>query len=183
MKQKTILTVAVLTIFLASIITLSGCGESTQVGDPDPKPDGETNAVVELTLYFSDDQAQFLVAEQRDVEVEDKEDTSLVASKVVEELINGPEQQDLFQTIPDETKLLGVEIEQNIAYVNFSQEFVTNHWGGTAGEAMTLYSIINSLTELSEIEKVQILVEDEVLETLGHSDLTEPLTRSEDIIK
>jgi germination protein M len=49
---------------------------------------------------------------------------------------------------------------------------------------MTLYSLVNSLTEVPEIKQVQIQINGANLDSLaGHVDLTNPLTRDESLIK
>ena len=70
-----------------------------------------------------------------------------------------------------------------MATVDFSKELKTKHWGGSTGESMTIMSIVNSLTELPGIEKVQILIEGQKEDTLaGHWDLSSPISRDESII-
>ena len=98
--------------------------------------------------------------------------------RLIEELINGPAFEQNKQTIPDGTKLIDIKVEDNIAFVNFSKEMTDNHWGGSAGESMTIGSIVNTLAlnEGTGIEKVQILIEGEKIETLaGHIDISIPL--------
>jgi len=133
-----------------------------------------------ITLYFPDEQAMYVVPEQREVS-KDKP----IEEIVVQELMKGPKTPDLsLTTIPKEAKLLSVEIKDKIAYVNFSKELVEKHVGGSTGEMMTILPIVNSLTELPEIEKVQFLVEGEKKKTLaGHVTFDEPFERSEDYIK
>jgi len=60
---------------------------------------------------------------------------------------------------------------------------VANHWGGSTGETMTIYSVVNTLTESANVTAVVFMVEGEELESLaGHMDLTGPIERNEDII-
>ena len=48
---------------------------------------------------------------------------------------------------------------------------------------MTIMSLVNSLTELSEIEKVQMMVEGEEIDSLlGHWDTSQPIERDTKII-
>lgn len=139
-------------------------------------PGAET---MELTLYFADEQSMYLLPEKRVVSR-----TEAVARTALAELIEGPEQAGHVKTIPAGTRLLGVKIENGLASVDFSREFVDNHPGGSAGETMTIYSIVNTLTELSTVQRVRFLVEGNAIETLAeHMDLTQPLGRKEDIIK
>ncbi len=138
----------------------------------------------EITLYFSDDQAMYLQGEKRLVTVEKGREAQQLPAAVINELISGPVTQNLYPTIPPETTLLGIEIKEETAYVNFSEELKTGHWGGSTGELMTIISIVNSLTELKGIEAVMILINGETQETLaGHLDISEPSGRFETMLK
>ena len=87
-------------------------------------------------------------------------------------------------TIPDGTKLLDIDIAKGLARVNLSSEFRDNHWGGSSGEILTVYSLVNTLTQFSTVENVEILVEGEKIETLaGHMDLSAPVSRNAELIK
>jgi germination protein M len=128
---------------------------------------------VELTLYFSDDQAMYLLPEQRNVTIGEGES---IEETVVRELIKGPSGAGLKRTIPPETSLLSLSIENGVAGVNFSKDIQDSRYGDSAGESMLVYSIVNSLTELPGINQVQILVEGKKIESLyGHIGAAEPL--------
>lgn len=133
-----------------------------------------------ITLYFPDEQAMHMIPEQREV----SKDEPLEAA-VVKELMKGPKTPGLTSTtIPKEAKLLSVEVKDEIAYVNFSRELIEKHVGGSTGEMMTIVPIVNSLTELPGIKKVQFLVEGNKRKTLaGHLIFDEPFERNEDWIK
>lgn len=152
-----------------------------------PKPPAKSNQLpanppeqkVKVTLYFDAGDA-YLGKVVREVPLNGKS----VAERIVEELIAGPTEPGFHKTIPDGTKLLSLKVEDGIAYVNFSKEIQTNHWGGSAGENITAYSIVNSLTELPEIKKVQFLLEGEKVESIwGHGYTLEPLARDTGMVK
>ncbi len=131
----------------------------------------------EVKLYFSDEQAQSLVVRQTEIQ-----DDNLYQS-LIEQLIKGPKGDELLPTIPVGTELLGIEVQDGLVKANFSQELRTKHWGGSAGEIMTVYSIVNTLSDLEEIDRVQILIEGEKIQTLaGHLDLSQPLKFNKNII-
>jgi germination protein M len=135
--------------------------------------------MIEVNLYFSDSQAMYLVAEKRKILP-----TTSLAKQVVIELIKGPDSSDLYSTIPEGTRVNEVYIADDIVYVDLSEEVFKNHPGGSSGELMTVYSIVNSLTEISPIKGVQILVEGNERNSLvGHVDISMPLLRDEDWIK
>ena len=59
--------------------------------------------------------------------------------------------------MPQGTSLLSVSVKNNICYVNFSGDFLTGDLA--VSPYVTIYSLVNSLTALSNISKVQIMVE------------------------
>ncbi len=135
--------------------------------------------MIEVNLYFSDSQAMYLVLEKRKILK-----TSTLARHIVNELIKGPVNPDLYPTIPEGTGVNEVYIAGDIAYIDLSEEVFKNHPGGSSGELMTVYSIVNTLTEIPPIKGVQILVEGNERESLvGHVDISRPLLRDEDWIK
>lgn len=178
-------------ISLLTILALILCGIGCSKNGADKKDKNQEqlpieNQVIdkEITLYFSDDQAMYLIAEKRMIQIEENATDELLIENIVEKLIKGPESQTLIPTIPPETKLLGVEIKDQLAKINFSQEIQTKHWGGSTGELMTVNSLVNSITELDTIKEVLILVEGETQESLiGHLYTKEPFTRDEKAIR
>lgn len=133
---------------------------------------------IEVKLYFPDKMAEKLHLEKRTLDVVGK----AVGRASINALIDGPKT-DLSPTMPDGTKLLNIYIKNGTGFVDFSDEFIENHPGGSTGELMTLYSIVNTLTEYKSIDDVQILVEGQSGETLGNIILDRPLERNEDLIK
>ena len=138
-----------------------------------------TEEMVEVNLYFSDSQAMYLFPEKRKIT-----QTPSLARQVVIELIKGPENPNLYPTIPKEAQVNEVYIADDIVYIDLSEEIFKNHPGGSSGELMTVYSIVNTLTEITPIRGVQILVEGNEKESLvGHIDISMPLIRDENWIK
>lgn len=168
--------VAAVAVFLIISVLAAGCRpagkdtrQETDSAPVNPNP-GETKT--SLTLYFSDRDAQFLVPEVR--EVTRKGESAEEA--VVRELIAGPADPAHGRTIPPEARLVSISVANGVAYVNFSKEFKTKHWGGSTGETMTVYSVVNSLAELPGIAQVQFLIDGAREETLaGHIELLEPI--------
>lgn len=132
-----------------------------------------------ITLYYGNSNADGVVAEQREIEV--VKDTP-IEKAIFEELKKTPKTEGLNSTIPEGTKLLSVVTENGICTLDLSREFVDNSPGGSAGEAMTLYSIINSMTELPYIDKVQFLIEGQKQEVYIHAVFDKPFERNEEII-
>ena len=116
-----------------------------------------------VKLYFSYDQAQSLKVEEREV------GTEQLYRNIIQELSKGPTQEDLGATIPAETELLAWDLNEGELSLDFNAEFQANHPGGSAGEIMTIYSIVNTVAQLKEVQRVFFLIEGERVETLvGH---------------
>ncbi len=134
---------------------------------------------IEVMLYFSNDNAQYLVGESRQIN-----QAGNPAKQAIVELIKGPEGTNLYPTVPKTTKVNALYVSDKIAYIDLSSEVVRDHPGGSTGELLTVYSIIMTLTSFSDIEKVQILIEGDSRETLvGHVDVSKPLERDESWLK
>lgn len=154
-------------------------GDLTRVAlDSEGRPKQDGGKVI--TLYFGDSQAEYVVAETRMVQFDQSESIEKI---VFEELKKGPVTKGLDPVIPKGTQLLSVKTQDGICTLNLSKEFINNHMGGTAGEAMTINAIVNSLTELPNINKVQFLIEGQIREVFIHGALDTPIERNESIIK
>ena len=118
----------------------------------------EINAykTADLTLYFSNKAVDKLV-EQR-VAMEYNSNISL-EKLIVEQLIAGPPFEGAYPTIPSETKLLNISIKDNICYVNLDEGFLGT--GYNVIESIPVYSIVNSLIENTDAQKVQISINGE----------------------
>ena len=159
----------------------AGCGQTEKSPSGNGGNNGNNPPIEKttLTLYFSDKEALGLVAETREVSKGNKS----IEQLIIEELIKGPVDKDHLRTVPAESKLLAIKTESGLTSVDFSEEFVSKHWGGSTGELFTVYSIVNSLTELPEIKSIQFLVDGKKVETLsGHLDLEKPIERDESLI-
>ncbi|GAE87569.1 GerMN domain-containing protein [Acetivibrio straminisolvens] len=132
-----------------------------------------------ITLYYSNSNADKVVAEKREVEISKN---TQIEKIVFEELQKEPKTEGLYAVIPNGTKLLSASTEGGICTLDLSKEFVDNSPGGSAGELMTLYSIINTMTELPGIDKVQFLIEGQKRDVYIHAVFNEPFKRNEEVI-
>ena len=118
-----------------------------------------TGSTEDVTLYFAQPDATAVSPEQRTITVPPATGVEGRIRIVVEELIRGPMQTNLAPTIPAETRVLGVTVNESTATINFSEEMESRHNGGSAGENMTILSIANTVTEFQGIEFVLMQVE------------------------
>lgn len=96
---------------------------------------------------------------------------------VLQALFEGPRELAGYRNpIPEGGEVQWVRVQGALATVSLNQELVDNHPGGSAGELLTVYSMVHTLTQLPAIERVQFLVEGHRVETLvGHLALDRPL--------
>jgi len=131
-----------------------------------------------LVLYFANSEGN-LVPEQREVPK-----VPGIARKAMEELAKGPQNNDLVPTMPAGTRLLDINIRDGLCTVDFSRELAEKHSGGSSGELLTVYSVVNTLTQFPTVKEVTFLIEGERIKTLaGHMDLSVSVERNPDILQ
>ncbi len=97
-----------------------------------------------------------------------------------------PVSDPLLSAIPAGTSLRAVFLtEGGEAYVDVSREVASGHSGGTTNELLTIYTIVNALTEnLPAVTAVQLLVDGKEVDTLaGHVDLRNPLGKNAALVQ
>lgn len=101
---------------------------------------------------------------------------------IIEQLIKGPGEEGHVRTVPAALKLLSVSTRDGICYVNFDSTLTVAAVSVTP--AVTIYSIVNSLCELSTVNKVQISINSSSNLMFGDTiDLSQPFERSLDMIE
>ena len=133
---------------------------------------------IDMALYFVGEQGESLIKT-----VVRTEKTESIAKAAIEGLISGPATTDSYRSVPVGTKLISISVDGGKATVDLSKEFIDGHGGGSAEEMMSVYSIVNTLTEFSTIDSVIFKVEGKKISTIsGHLDISDPVQRREDLI-
>jgi len=132
----------------------------------------------DLVLYFANSKGDKLVKENfsvafsRNISVE---------RAIVEQLIKGPDISTNGMTLPLNLKLLNISVKDGICYVNLNSEFLTEIVN--VSSSIPIYSIVNSLCELSNIDKVQFLINGDSKKVYRESiSLDAPFEMNTDII-
>lgn len=111
---------------------------------------------VRLKLYFASEDGTTLIATNRTMAY----NTNISIEKlVVEQLISGPgaDVADVvYPTINPNTKVVSISVKDGICYANFDENFLTQNYNVSTDAV--IYSIVNSLTELTNVNKVQLSV-------------------------
>ncbi|MBO4897999.1 MAG: GerMN domain-containing protein [Clostridia bacterium] len=135
--------------------------------------------IINVTLYFADSNAMYLVPEKRQIV---SKDSSQLELAIMNELLKGPLSDGLYAVVSPDVKVLSAKTERGVCFVNLSSDFISKSSGGSAGELLSVYSIVNSLCELKDVDKVQILIEGKATESFGSLDLSEPLKKNKDLL-
>lgn len=112
-----------------------------------------------VSLYFYNENTKSLVPEGRLIDVKELVDKPY--DKLIELLRQGPNNTELSKTIPEGTKVNKIERKGDTLYIDLSKEFVENHEGGEEKEKATIYSIVNTMTNLTEVNSIKILIDGE----------------------
>ena len=118
-----------------------------------------TYELARVKLYFASENGENLISANR----EKYYSTSMPLERfVVEELIAGPSGQveGLYPSVNPSTKIVNVTTRDGICYVNLDDSFLT--MVNNVPTEVSIYAIVDSLVELSNINKVQILINGEV---------------------
>lgn len=127
---------------------------------------GETRQVV---LYFASADGT-LEEEDREIPKEDG-----IARATMDQLIQGPREEDLSATLPADTELLDINISGGLCTVDFS-EHLMNGLNSSEHQLTALYSIVNTLTQFDSVERVQVLVEGQQLGEISGVDASQAMS-------
>jgi spore germination protein GerM len=140
---------------------------------------GADGTVIERSIYFVEVDKDGTIMRNRvsrELPVSDSPMTD--ALKV---LLQGPspaeQRSGLISLIPKDVKLLSATVLGDTAHISFSEEFQYNQYG-IEGYAGQLKQIIWTVTEFSNVENVQFLIEGRKVSYLGESiQIANPLNR------
>lgn len=173
--QKWIILVVVCIILILGTIVILNIDIETEYVPESEIEDIELRKTI-VTLYFNDNETNELAKETRLIDSKDL--LKKPYEELVKMLIQGPENSNYGKTIPEGTKLLSASFENGCVVLNFSKEFLENS-GSDIQKINSIYSIVNTLTELTEVNSVKFLIENE--ETSGFSecniDLKNPIEK------
>ncbi|MCR4807730.1 MAG: GerMN domain-containing protein [Lachnospiraceae bacterium] len=132
-----------------------------------------------LVLYFANEEGNGLIETTESVAY----NSNISMEKLVtEHLISGPLSDGLYPVTDPGVTLMGVTTKDGICYVNLSKEFLVKQ--GKLTDEVVIYSFVNSLTELPNINKVQIMIDSETEISFGeHSYLNEPFERNLELVE
>ena len=133
---------------------------------------------VRLHLYFANEDGDQLVDTYRNVVYNSNISMERL---VVEQVLKGPNSDVVFPTLNPASKVLSVMTRDGVCYVNLDQAFLTEPYGVTSQVA--IYSLVNSLTELSSVSAVQITIEGKTGKAFMDSSLSSAFERNLSVVR
>lgn len=116
-----------------------------------------------VSLYFLDKDTQNISVEARLIDA-----SKLINNpykEIVELLIAGPKNDKLEKLIPNDVKINNANIKNGCVTIDMSKEFL-NYNNNDELKNKIINSIVNSLTELTEVNSIKILINGEENENL-----------------
>ncbi len=169
MKKKTIISIIIFIIIILGIYFIYKNIEIKKVEDeyqdytPEEEISDSQTRQTKIILYFENIETGELETEIKLI------DANLLIKNPYKELIDllikGPQSSNLKKLIPDGTRLNDVNIEKNCAIINFSEEFL--NYENEEKKLKIINSIVNTLTNLKEINSVSFLINGEKNEKLN----------------
>ncbi len=116
--------------------------------------------VTNITVYYSDANRRYLVGKDIAINLANEVD---VIDCLINQLSNPPKDSELLSPLPDGTKLLDSTIENKVCKINFSSEFDSKVWRNAEAQRLTLMCVVNTLTQLDQIDHVEFYSEGNLL--------------------
>lgn len=157
MNRKTLIIIIVLVIAIAITGVLLWSNRSKNMEEnviqPQEEITDEQMRTALVTLYYMNKETKELTPEGKMIDVK-----KLLADPyetLINLLIEQPKNEKLQSAIPNGTKVLGAELKGDIVYLDLSNEFIENN---SVEEKTIINAIVNTLTELNEVNGVKILI-------------------------
>ena len=140
------------TVFNEEVETITEYTPEVEISDEDLR-----NTIV--TLYFIDAETLSIASEAR--LMDSKELLYEPYTILVNLLIEGPKDSSLSSIIPANTEVLSSTLDGTCVTLDLSEEFINNAPEDGIQKSNMIYTIVNTLTELKEVDSVKFLINGE----------------------
>lgn len=161
----TLILIILLAIFIYNNISIENNVDEYQDYTPQEEISEEQMRQTKVILYFANSETGELESETKIVDA-----NSLINEpykEIMNWLIKGPQSSNLKKLIPEGTALHDVKVEKSCAIINLSNEFL--NYETEENKLQIINSIVNSLTNLKEIDSVKFLINGEENENLSET--------------
>ena len=145
-------------------------------GDLELHDDSLNRLLQVFTVYYTDPNRRYLIGQEISVDPPAQES---IPQQLVELLLVPPEGSNLQSALPAGTRIEGVSVEEGLCTVTLSREFVDRRSYSLPGQLLSLMSVVNTLTALPEIQRVEFVCDGNLLIRYGALNISAPLVRDE----
>jgi spore germination protein GerM len=156
MRKKIIIGAIVLVLIAIGVFIYFNVGIETEYTPEAEIEDSDYRNTI-ISLYFQNKETKELQVETRLIDSKELLDNPY--DKLITLLLEGANSENLESTIPKETTLIGTELESDCLVVNLSKEFIEMQEGDVIEKINSIYSIVNTVTELKEVTSVKFLID------------------------
>lgn len=129
-----------------------------------------------IKLYFYDPKKLEIIPV--DTNIDFRGDFEKIVKLVIEKLAYAPQDSHLKSFIPAYTRVKSVTLSQDLLTITFFPEVVSSEIDSVVKEGASVYSIVNSLTELNNVRRVKIQIEGNNTGFFKrYIDITKPLSK------
>lgn len=158
----TLILIILLAIFIWNNISIENNVDEYQNYTPEEEISEEQMRQTKVILFFENSETGEIESEVKIVDI------NLLINEpykqIMNWLINGPQSSNLKKLIPEGTALHDIKIEKSCAIINLSNEFL--NYENEENKLKIINSIVNTLTNLKEINSVKFLINGEENENL-----------------
>ncbi|TCO73626.1 GerMN domain-containing protein [Marinisporobacter balticus] len=176
-----------ITILLCMVLMVSVFATGCKEKESKEKNEKEKNTIsqendeqkeakmIDYVLYLRHKEMPFLFDEAYSIKANDEKlKDKTVEEFVMNELMDCEGVGENINPIPKGTKLLSIEKNDKTVTINLSKEFSEGLTSDHNDTLLTLASIVNTMTIMPDNEKVQFMIEGEILDKMNGVDTNKP---------
>ena len=130
----------------------------------------------DFTVYYTDMNRRYLIGQDVPMDLNDQES---IPFQLLELLLTPATDSGLQSALPQGTRILGVSVQDGLCTVELSREFADRRFYALTSQHLSLMSVVNTLTALPQIQRVEFVCEGSLLIRYGALNIPEPLVRDE----
>lgn len=130
----------------------------------------------DFTVYYTDQNRRYLIGQEIPLDFSEPES---IPMQLLELLATPPADSSLSSPLPLGTRVEGVSVADGLCTVELSEEFANRRFYALSSQIISLMSVVNTLTALPEIQRVEFVCDGSLLLRYGSLSIPDPLVRDE----
>lgn len=130
----------------------------------------------DFTVYYASPDRRYLIGQEVSVHISSPEE---LPGQLLELLLTPPSGSGLRSALPEGTRFQSIAVENGLCTVDVSSEFENRRYYNMSAQCLSLLSVVNTLTGLEGIERVEFTVDGNLLIRYGSLFIDAPLERDE----